>query len=271
MHPLRGGTGHRSRHTHHGPVEERCPVRGVQGAAADRGLHDHGAERHGGDQPVAGQETQLGRGAARRYLRHDQPGLCDIGQQVTVGGRVGTVDTARQDRHRRASSRQRPSMCGLVDPERRPRHDCHPLTGQVRGDLPGHRGPVRRRRARPDHRDRALGKLVETPRATHPQAQGCPTSTVEHLRAVEVLEPHGPLLVAGADEADALVGGPLQVTFGVEAAQTGRHVGGHPVHVTFLTQVGLNLRCPDLGHQPGEAGVARLPEPAECDPGDPVT
>ena len=107
-------------------------------------------------------------------LRHHQPDVGDVVDQVAVGGRVGAVRAAGEHGDRRAPAGERAAVRGLVDAERRPRDDAPRLTGQ-RGRDPGRDiGAVRRGRARADHCDGLLGGLVQPQRTATPQTHGTP-------------------------------------------------------------------------------------------------
>ena len=61
-------------------------------------------------------ESTAGRRAARRQLRHHQPGGCDLPQQPVVPARVGDVDPAGEDRDRGGTGGgQRAAVGGGVD------------------------------------------------------------------------------------------------------------------------------------------------------------
>ena len=185
--PFGRRAGHRPGHAHHDAVQQARPVRGVERAAAHRRLDDHRADRDGRDEPVAGQEPKLGRGAPRRHLRdHEPAGLGDVGQQVAVPCRVGAVDAAGEHRDRRPAPRKGTAVSRLVDAVGGAGHDGDAFGRDMGGELAGHRGAVRRRRAGPHDRDGAVRQLVEPTAPPDPQAEGRTAALVQPRRVVEV-------------------------------------------------------------------------------------
>ena len=214
-------------------VDQRRPVRGVERAAAHRGLDHDGAERGRRDHPVAGQEPELGRRAARRHLGHHDPGAGDVVEQVAVGRRVGPVDPAGEHRHRRAADRQRAAVRGLVDAVGGTGDHGDALAGQVGRDLAGHVAPYVVADRDPTTETERSSRLVEAAGAPHPQPERRAAPPVELARRGRGRRAGGPLLVAGHDEPDAPPRGPVEVAGRVEAVQPRRHVGGQPGRVAL--------------------------------------
>ena len=115
-----------------------------------------------------------------------------------------------------------------------------------------------------------MHQLVEATGPLDPQAERCAPALVQTIGVVEVPEPDRPLLVAGADEADALPLRLLEVGLGLEPPEPTGHLGGQPGGVTLLPQAGVDLHGSQVRHQRGQPGVARLRELAERDSGEPV-
>ena len=94
---------------------------------------------------------------------------------------------------------------------------------------------------------------------------------MEGLGREELVDLDGPLVVAGDDEPDAEPLGPLEVAHGVRAGQAGGHVAEHPVAgVAPGRQPVAHHDRPQLGDQRHQAGVARLAEGGQGDPGQAV-
>ena len=114
-------------------------------------------------------------------------------------------------------------------PKAAPETTVTPSPGQVRRDLAGHRGAVRRRRAGPDHRDGPGEQLVETAGAPHPQPERCPAPPVELARRGRGRRAGGATRRRrGTTNRMPWRGGRVEVAGRVEAPQPGGHVGGQP-------------------------------------------
>ncbi len=270
VHARRRRAGDRTRHPHQRAVEPQRPGRGVERAAADRCLHHDRAAAERRDDPVAAQEPQLGRCAAGRELRDDQPRVGDVVEELPVGARVGAVDAARQHRDRRPTHREGAAVGGLVDAEGRPGHHRVALLGKRRTDLTGHPAAVGRRRARADDRHRPLDRLRQVQRAADPEPQRSAPTAGQRLGTVEVAEPGGPLLVTGDHEPDAPLGRSAQVADRVQRGESLGDVGGQAALVGLAEQPVVDQGRAHVGDEPGEPGIARLTEPAQGRPCHPV-
>ena len=94
---------------------------------------------------------------------------------------------------------------------------------------------------------------------------------MERLRREELVDPSGPLVVAGDHESDAEPSGPLEVADGVGTGEAGGDVVEHPVtgFAPGRQPVAHHDRT-QLGDERHEPRVARLTEGAERNPGQAV-
>ena len=107
--------GHRPGYGHHRAAELAGVPRGVQCAAAQPRLRDHGARGQGGDEAVAGQEPVPLRELAGRVFT-DHGSVCrDAGQQIRMPPGIGVIHAAGQHRDGRATGHQSPVVRGGVD------------------------------------------------------------------------------------------------------------------------------------------------------------
>ena len=272
--PADGGAGDRAGDPHQRPVEPVRPVGGVEGTAADRGLDDDRAPGERGDQPVAGQEPQPGRRAARAAprRRRRRPRRC--------GRSVAGAPRGRPGRRRRPAPprsapprRQRAAVGGLVDAEGRPGHHAEPSRADggaaiSRGDV----GAVGRRRPGADHGHRAVqlrrgaaGPAPTAPAATPPRCcSGAARGQVVAARPA-TRRRRGPRTGCRARPARS------RSRSRVEPREPGRDVGA-PARARSCSARSRSSRtatAPELGDQRGQPQVARLAEPAQRDPGQP--
>ena len=145
---------HRPGHGHQRLAQVGGMPCGVQGSAALARLHDHGAAAERGDDPVADEEPDPARMAARRPFADHQALGGDRGEEVCVSRRVRIVDPARQHRDRDRLRGQRAAMRGGVDPVCTARDDRPAPFAKVGGDLAGHVAAVAGGSPRPHHRHR---------------------------------------------------------------------------------------------------------------------
>ncbi len=246
-----------------------CPARGVQGTAANGGLHHDGSPAQSGDDPVAGQEPDAGRGAARWRLGDHQPHVGDVVDQGAVRGRVGAVGAAGQHRHGPAAVRQRSPVGSLVDAERGTGDDRPRLLREPCRDAGRHLGPVGRGGARAHHGDGLLARLVQSKRAATPQAQGHAAALMEVGRLRQVVEAVGPLVVPGHDEPDPLRCGPLELARRVDCSQPLGEVGAQLRCGRLLVQARQHPRGSQLVDEVGEAGISRFADARERRPRQP--
>ena len=227
VHALRRRAGHRPRHPDHGAVQPAGPVRGVEGAAAHRRLDHDGAPGQGGDQAVAGQEAQPGgRRSPGGASETTAPSAARWSSSGAVGRRVGPVDPAGEHRDacaRRPRARRggRPGRCRTPRPRPRsspPRPMAAAMSAAASAPyVVAERDPTT-----------ATDRSSESSRSgplTHSPSGGPPRSCTGVGRA-EVVEPRGPLGVAGHDEADAEPLGPVEVALGVGRGQPRGEVVG---------------------------------------------
>ncbi len=167
------------RHPHR-PAQVARGRRRAARPALERALDDHGADRQRCERAVT-------------LEKHPAPGPPGVGQEADeraargldalvkppVAGRVGLVERAPGDQHRRAPRLERALVgCG-VDAERAPRPDRHPGARERRGELArvalgprprppradhGHAGRARRLDAAQVDRRRRRSQLGEKPR-----------------------------------------------------------------------------------------------------------
>lgn len=205
--------GDRARHGTDGSPQRDRVAQGAQGAAAITRLDHDGAVGQGRDEPVALQEPRAGRGARRGHLADHRAGLGHQLEQPGMGRRIGPVDSAGQHRHRRPVRPEGAAVGRRVDAEGCTRHHAEGPPHQAHGQLARHVLAVRRGRPRPDERHRPAQRQVQRGGTPHPQAGGG--------EPPQVVQPRGPLGVAGDDESGPAPLGEVEVARRVGVAQPG--------------------------------------------------
>jgi hypothetical protein len=112
-------------------MEVGGPVGGVERAAADCALHDHGPRREPRDDPASCQESSPGGRSSGRGLGDDHAALRDGLEQLRVRGRIGAIDSAGHHGDGGAAGGQNSAMGGLVDAEREAADDGLTHGGQL--------------------------------------------------------------------------------------------------------------------------------------------
>ena len=185
-----------------------------------------------------------------------------------MGGRVGAVGATGEHGDGGGTRGEGAAVGGGVDAEGRPRHHRHPRIAAAGADLAGHGLAVGGGGARPHDGDRASEPGEREP-AAYPQPDRHATALVEAGCGVQVVEGRRPLVVAGHHEPQPRPGGPLELGGRVDVGEPDGDVGRQPVGALLRQQVADQLGA-QLGDQPGEPKVARLAEPVERDPGQPL-
>ena len=188
-----------------------------------------------------------------------------------MGGRVGAVHAAGQDRHRRRPGpASAPRWAAWSMPKAAPTPRSSPAPATSARQLAGHPGAVGRGRARADHGHRPVGQLVERggPRTHSPS--GAPPRSLSRLaprRGRRAAAGHS--ASPGDDEPDAL---PLGRARGRASGSMPRSRAAtsvrEPVGVALVAAAAAQTAtAPSSATSAGQPGVAGLAEPAQRAPG----
>ena len=151
------------------PVLEREIGRDERAGALAR-LDDDGGSRESGNDPVAGRKSPRRRLDPRLVLRDHEPAAChDRAGELGVCCGIVAVDTAPEDRDRRAVRGERSAMRLAVDAARHTADDHRTRSRRFGREEPRDRATVARAGSRSDDRERGAVEELELRLASEPQ------------------------------------------------------------------------------------------------------